>query len=561
VWNIFLKSIDIEKSIESLDTRVSTVEKIIGSVSPIAPIKQSKLIKNKKSVDRSKSTPKPMSGNWLGFVASACFILAACFIVKLSIESGWLTHEKQLGVATLFGMALFIGGIVISNADRIYACFLPAAGATVLYFTGFAAHQYYLLISFQTVIAITTVVSGISIWFYLRFKHDIYAIIAALGAYIAPIVSGVEYNTIYSLYYFTICSLNFATLAIWVESRTLTMISAYLAISITAAIGLKLHQDVLIATVLAINFLIYSIGTLFHTRLTQQQLTEKESWSLFPVLLIFYAMEYYYLSRIDQTIASCVSLAAAALLVGLYYSAKKWLPERRFNSRNVLLTFVTLVCFHSIYLGLLPLNIRPWLFPMIVFGYTLLHTRISVVKWSIPFLIPFVALSAILGIEYLSMIGHLLSSKELTWSVVAWPSFASIWCLLIKNRKEFAHKEEYCYVLLAATHLLAIMSLYQLTSEYGTLAVSASWLAYVLIMLQVSTLRNDILIAKSVLIVLFFAAGKALLYDASSTPTIIRTLSLILTGIVLYASGLVIRKKTNWQSKFITDYSSDCKKN
>ncbi|WP_454783897.1 DUF2339 domain-containing protein [Legionella sp. WA2024007413] len=542
-----MKSIDIEKSLHALEARVSVVEKINGITS--ASPKQTSFFKSKLMPHRS--TDKPMSGNWLGFVASVCFILAACFIVKLSIESGWLTHEKQLGVATLLGMALFTGGIIISSADRIYACFLPAAGATVLYLTCFAAYQYYLLISFQTVIALSTIISGVSIWFYLRFKHDIYAIVAALGAYIAPLVAGVENNAIFSLYYFTICSLNFATLAIWVESRTLTMISAYLAISITAVVGLKLHQDVLIATVLVINFLIYSVGTLFHTQLTKKHLTEKESWSLFPVLLIFYAMEYYYLSRIDPTLASCVSLASAALLVGLYYSAKRWFPERRFNSRNVLLTFVTLVCFHSIYLGLIPLSLKPWLFAVIIFGYTFFHAKIKSIQWSIPFLIPFVALSAILGIEYLNILSHLISSNELIWSVVACVSFASIWFLLIQNHKDLAHKEEYCYVLLAASHLLAIMSLYQLTIEYSTLAVSASWLAYVLIILQVSTLRNNVLIAKSVLLVLFFAAGKALLYDASSTPTIIRTLSLILTGIVLYASGLVIRKKTNWKGKLI----------
>ncbi|KTD73085.1 DUF2339 domain-containing protein [Legionella tucsonensis] len=547
-----MKSIDIEKSIHELEVRMSVVEKINGIVSATAQ-KQSESIKNKKNTD--KSIHKPMSGNWLGFVASVCFILAACFIVKLSIESGWLTHEKQLGVATLFGMALFTAGIAISNSDRIYACFLPAAGAIVLYFTCYAAYQYYLLISFQTVIATSTIISGVSIWFYLRFKHDIYAIVAALGAYFAPIVAGVENNAIFSLYYFTICSLNFATLAIWVESRTLTMISAYLAISITAIVGLELNQDVLIATVLALNFLIYSIGTLLFTQLTKKQLTEKESWSLFPVLLIFYAMEYYYLSRIDNTLASCVSLVSAALLVGLYCSAKKWFPDRRFNSRNVLLTFVTLVSFHSIYLGLLPLSLRPWLFAVIVFAYTLFREKIKAIQWNISFLIPFVALSAILGIEYLSILGHLVNGSGLSWSLVAGASFASIWYLIIQNRQELSYREEYYYALLAAAHLLAIMSLYQLTAEYSTLAVSASWLAYVLIILRVSTLRNDVLIAKSVLIVLFFAAGKALLYDASSSPTIIRTLSLILTGVVLYASGFVIRKKTNWRSKLIKSNS------
>lgn len=547
-----MKSVDVEKSLQTLEARVSIIERINGIALPQSS-KQSQLIENKKY--RVKPSPKPMSGNWLGFVASVCFILAACFIVKLSIETGWLTHEKQLGVATLLGMALFTAGIVISNSDRIYACFLPAAGATILYLTCFAAYQYYLLISFQTVIAISTIVSGVSVWFYLRFKHDIYAIVATIGAYIAPIVAGVENNAIFSLYYFTICSLNFATLAIWVESRTLTMISAYLAISITAAIGLKLNQDILIATVLALNFLIYSVGTLFHTQLTQKHLTEKESWSLFPVLLIFYAMEYYYISRMDQTLASWVSLASAALLIGLYHSAKRWFPDRHFNSRNVVLTFVTLVCFHSIYLGLLPLSLRPWLFPLIVFTCTLFQDKIKPIQKNIPSLIPCVALAAILGIEYLSMLGHLLNGQEFSWSVVACISYASIWYPLIKNRKELVQREEYYYVLLAAAHLLAIMSLYQLTNQYSTLAVSSSWLAYVLVILWVSTIRKDVHIAKSVLIVLFFAAGKALLYDAASTPSILRTLSLILTGIVLYASGLMIRKKTNWKGKLIVNDS------
>ncbi|MCL9685669.1 DUF2339 domain-containing protein [Legionella maioricensis] len=537
-----MSSTSIEKSLAAIEARLSLIENSLNK----ANHQSQSLLVNKK---RNKTSPKPMSGNWLGIVASVCFILAAGFIVKLSIVSGWLTHEKQLGLATLFGLALFTAGILISSADKVYASFLPAAGATILYITCLAAYQYYLLISFQTVIAITSIISGLSIWFYIRFKHDIYAIIAAIGAYVAPVVSNVDGNAIFSLYYFIICSLTFATLSIWVQSRTLTVIAAYLAISTTAWVGLNLDQDGLIAIALALNFLIFSIGSYFHTHLTHQELTEKESWSLFPVLLIFYAMEYYFIGRIEPALAPWVSLAVAGILVGLYLSAKRWQPNRQFNSYNMILTFVTVVFFHSVYLTLLPAVVKPWLFVIIVLGYGLSHSRIYLKKANASLIVPIVALSAILGIEYLSIMSHLVGRFALSWAIVSWASFASIWFAFLRHQQDLAQKDEYSYALLAAAHLLCIMGLYQITINYGSLAVSSSWLFYALIVLGFSFVRNDIIMAKSVLVVLSFAAGKALIYDASSTPTIIRTLCLILTGVVLYASGLVIRKMTQWKSK------------
>lgn len=55
--------------------------------------------------------------------------------------------------------------------------------------------------------------------------------------------------------------------------------------------------------------------------------------------------------------------------------------------------------------------------------------------------------------------------------------------------------------------------------------------------------------ARSALIVLSFAAGKVLLYDASSTPTVVRILCLLMTGVVLYGSGFLIRKIAGWKTR------------
>ena len=54
---------------------------------------------------------------------------------------------------------------------------------------------------------------------------------------------------------------------------------------------------------------------------------------------------------------------------------------------------------------------------------------------------------------------------------------------------------------------------------------------------------------KSAMLVLGFAAGKALLYDAASAPTTIRILCLLLTGAALYGSGFLIRKISGWKNE------------
>ena len=157
---------------------------------------------------------------------------------------------------------------------------------------------------------------------------------------------------------------------------------------------------------------------------------------------------------------------------------------------------------------------------------------------------PIIALASILGIEYLNMLSSLVTTTDFSWALVSWASFASLWFVYFKHRKQLSKNNEYAYAILGAAHLLCIMALYQITNQYNSLAISSSWLFYTLIVLALAHSKKDVLMAKSVLLVLGFAAGKALLYDAAATPTIIRALSLIVTGIVLYTSGLTIRKMT-----------------
>ena len=497
---------------------------------------------------RARYAQRERSGNWLGVVGVICFVLAAAFIIKLSIESGWLTPERQIGLAVLFGLALIGGGFALMRSDSEYASLLPGAGIIVLYLTVFAAHRLYSLITFEAAISMASIVSGLCIWLYTQIREDMYPITAAVGSYCAPLIISLGSESTFSIYYFLLCSLSFSVISIWVQSRILTLVSAYLAIFMTAAIGIGLGQDKLIAGMLVLHFLIFSAGTYLYTRQNQKPLTEAESGSFLPVLLFFYAMEYMFIDRLRPGLAPWLSLGFAAFLFGLYLAARKKFPEGSLGSQPMVLSFITVVCFHSFYLELLPADARPWLFVAIALVLAVPGVNLAARKSNSAYRIPALGLLAVLVIEYLSMVSHLLGGSDMSWLAVSLVSVGSLWVLIDFKGGEMDPQNGYA-PLLGAAHLLAVLGLYRLTKDAGSLEVSASWLFYAVCVIGYAFSRRDQVMAKSAMFVLGFAAGKALLYDAASAPSVVRIFCLLLTGAALYGSGFLIRRISGWKTE------------
>jgi uncharacterized membrane protein len=539
-----MDSVQIEQALAAMDTRLARIEAAMG-IARTEPVKAAPAV---------TSTPAPMPlrptapvrvpavavpGNWLGIIAVICFVLAAAFIVKLSIESGWLTPSRQIGLAALLGLGLIGTGLALRRADRAYAALLPAAGIVILYLVAFAAHRFYGLINFESALVLTSLTSGLCVWLYTELRHDMYAFTAAAGAYLAPVVLEFHSGAVFSLYYFLLCSAAFAAISIWVRSRTLTMVAAYLAILVSGAIGIGLKQDALVAQLLAVHFVIFAIGSWFYTVRNARPLTVSEAHSFLPVLLIFYAMEYYFIDRIAPDAASWIALGFAAALIALYAAVKTSFADSR-SSQGLILSLATIVIFHAGYLDLMPGGLKPYLFSAILLAAAWLPGGLVTRERGSPFLIPGLALLAIMAIEYLSMLGRLWQISEPPL-LAALAAIAAIWTVLVQRRGL-----GYEQVLLGAAHLMALAAFYRLAAGNGSLAVSVCWLLYGAGVIVYAFRRKDELMAKSALFVLAFAAGKALLVDAARAPTILRILCLLLTGAVLYACGLLMRKFRSW---------------
>ncbi|MGE0754757.1 MAG: DUF2339 domain-containing protein [Alphaproteobacteria bacterium] len=533
-----------------IESRLAAIEQTLGISRPapvpeiVAIAAQGPWVKATSSGENHFYPPASESkpGNWLGLVAIICFVLAAGFIVKLSIESGWLTPARQIGLAGMLGIGLIVSGLMLMRTDREYASLLPGAGVIILYLVSFAAHRYYGLVGFETALGAVVIISGLCLWLYTHIKHDIYAITAAAGAFVSPVLLGMNARAEFTLYYYVVCSVAFAILSIFLRSRLLTLVSAYLAIFMTAVVGSSLGQDRLIAMVLPFHFFVFAFGTYMYSRHHDTPLQHSEGWSFLPVLLSFYALEYYYIEQVAPGQAPWFSIGFAAILIALYLSARQQFVDSP-GSRFLVYSFAAVVCFHSVYLELLPENLQHWLFVVILFAAAFVPARVKD-RVDNAFGIPVLVVLLVLGLEYVSILMGLLGNDRLFWLPLSFAGLAGMWTLMFMQRDRFNTQTSRGNALLIAAHVLAIVALYRLTEDAGSLAVSASWLFYAVAVLAVAYTIADNIMLRSALFVLAFAAGKALLIDAASAPTVVRILCLLLTGGVLYGCGLMLRRFT-----------------
>ncbi len=481
----------------------------------------------------------------LGIVGIICFVLAGAYIVKLAIDSGWLTPARQIGAAITLGITLIAAGFRLREMDRGYASLLPGAGVAILYLSVIAAHLVHSLISFSASIAGISLVSITCIWLYTRLRHDIYPITAAISSYLSPLLLSAFTGEEFSIYYYVVCSIAFAGIAVWLESRILAIIATYLSVGMTALIGLGLENDSSAAIALPFHFLIFATATYYHTVLSGKPLKTEEAWAFFPALMIFYAAEYSFIHRMNPQLAPWISLGFAAFLIGLYLAAQNLFRKTALRSKDMILGFAAIVVFHSLYLEILTEHIRPWLFIIIILAVT--FTGLNQARTITSHWIPALFAGVILVIEYIRIAFFLLDDTTNVQLLLGFGSVTVLYMFYLMRIDPARDRGDAGFVILGAAHGMAILGLYRLFSEGGSLAVSGGWLGYAAIIIGLGFHRKDPVIAKSALMVLSLAAAKALIYDTSSASPGVRILCLLLTGAVLYGCGLILKRIQSWK--------------
>jgi uncharacterized membrane protein len=133
---------------------------------------------------------------WLGGITLA---LAAIFLVRYSIEQGYLSPTVRVIMAALFGLGLIVGGDRMRGRDDRVAQALAAAGAAALYGALFSAVTLYGMIPRFMGGVLALALTGFCIALSLR--HGIFvAALAFVGGFVSPLVIGGETPNILALF-------------------------------------------------------------------------------------------------------------------------------------------------------------------------------------------------------------------------------------------------------------------------------------------------------------------------------------------------------------------------
>lgn len=480
----------------------------------------------------------------LPLIGVICFVLAGVFMVRLAIDSGWLTPERQWGLLGLLGLVLTACGRWIEKIDKNYRSYLSAAGIIVLYIAAFSASLYFGILPRPISLILGFAVSGLCLALFNYHQSELFPLIASVGTYISPLLLGSRTDLIFDAGFFILWAILFSTIANYLQTRTLSLTAAYLGIGVfTMLHASESNPDslLMIILILVIQFFSFAGGVYLYSVKNKSALSQQMALAYLPILLFFYGTTYYFLNRLNSDLAPWISLIFAGLVYLLYWRAKKQLNS--LNSQTLVHGFLGVVLFHSGYMQILPETAKPWLLPLL-----LLATFIAEKKQDFPRLSPLLekVFLAMALFEFFKICSGLVLSNDLSKLVPGVVTFVLGLFYYWNGSQKIKDKS---LLFLGLIHSLAILCFYRIAFEYGSLAVSVAWGIYSALILLAGYKKKDASLAKSSLVVLMMATLKALIYDSSQAPSMVRILSLLVTGALLYGAGLIFQNIKKWESK------------
>lgn len=522
----------IEERLDAIESRLSKLEARGGFRTP--PPKPT-------PVPKVVHDGPPLATQLLGWGGAAALVLAASYVIKLAISSGWLTPERQIGIAIIGALAMIALGLKLRDGDRAYAGLLPAGGVAILFIATYGAHLYYGLVGAPAALAAVTLICLLSLWLCQVFQSTLYAFFAVAGTYSVPFLMKSLMLDITDLAIYYACwSAVFGMFALWVGSRAVYLLALYMAMigfDWAWRDGSYADQWVSAAVFQTVLLVIFSAVAVMFTIKRNAPLTKGDARAHLPALLIFYYLQYALLDRYIHATAPWVAVASAAFVALCYGIARRFSKQELVGGKILLQAYIALVLFHAGYLESVSYDWAPWvafvLLPLIA-AYGVLRRDMSA-----PGVFVWLAVGVIFLMNYLRIVTgidrHTAIAPDLLSMAYAVELYGGYY---LARRAEIAKNA--WPLLLMAGHLAAIAAAVHIFHD--RIAVSLAWGVLALACLMIALNFRDKLLGKSSLLIFAISAGKVLFYDLSSSAPLVRIGTLLVVGCSFYLGGWLYKK-------------------
>jgi uncharacterized membrane protein len=476
----------------------------------------------------------------LGWSGAAALVLAAIYFIRLAVDAGWLTPERQVGLAALCGVGMICVGLVLRKANRTYASLLPAAGIVILFAAVFGAHLYYEFIAAPMATGCVAVICIVAMWLGRVFDNKLYVLFAVVGAYLTPFLLPVWHaNLLDLLIYYSAWSLLFCGYAILLGGRQSYLLAMYLALIGFDIIWRAKAESQWMTTAIfqAIQFLIFALAAAIYSIRRNAPMTREETWAHAPGLLIFYAVEYFILGTYLPEWAPWIAIASVVVLVFVYLVARSYLDSPSDAGAMLVATYAALVLFHAVYIDLVPFGWAPWfalgmLGALGVYGVSGGTFRRA--------MIPF---AAVIGLMVVASFLQLTVGYKIADVPAATLLSLLFAAALYLGYAMITDEDSIGWIrtpLLYAAHVAAMLTVSRVLD--ASLLVSVFWGMIAIGSLLIALVLRDKILGQSSLLIFALSGMKVLVYDLAGSPAPVRIGTLVVLGVTLYIGGWLYQK-------------------
>jgi len=540
---------DVESRIDAIEGRLARIEALLTQKVPqsssATPPQPSVAAPAARPAVRTAPPAQPQKesqliGNILGWGGAIALLLAASYLIRLAVDSGWLTPIRQIASAAVFGLMLIGSGFALRRNDREYAGLLPAAGIAVLFLVIYGGHLYYHLIGVQEAGAAIIIVCGASLWLCRAFESDLFAIFAVVGSYFAPfLLTGAAGSLIDVAIYYSAWSIVFSVFSIWHGRRLIYLLALYLALIGFDMLWRMQGGDQWLAVIAfqTVQFAIFGIATALFSVHNDAPLEQQDALGHLPPLLLFYFLQYTLLNQHLPDIAPWIAIGSLAALALIYAIARYALQEQLPGGELLLWCYAALVLFHAGYLESVPKELGPWVGLLLVPIVALVSIRSDDgfgSRWPI-----WVAVGIIFAVNCLRIVFNTdidtVPARQLLPVAYALLLYLGYWFCRQKDLIGSA-----TMLLLAVGHICAMAAAIRLL--HVPIAESVVWGVLAIGCLGLSLYVKDKQMGQSSLAVFGATAVKVLLYDLSGASTIARIIGLLVLGVTFYVGGMLYQR-------------------
>lgn len=532
----------VEERLAAIEARLAKLESPSDTQQvPPVPAPQVSQPAKPPLINKPVTHTTPLATQLLGWGGATALVLAASYIIKLALISGWLTPERQIAIAVLGGLLMIALGLKLRNHDSSYASLLPAGGITILFISVYGAHLYYGLIGSPVALASVTLICCLSLYLCHVFQSTIYALFAVVGAYSVPFLMPSLMLAISDItIYYTCWSVLFSVFSIWVGSRAVYLLALYMAM---IGFDLSWHDysayDQWLIAVLFQTFMlvIFSFAAMFFSLRRKAAMTHEAALAHLPALLIYYFLQYNLLDKNIPDWAPWIAAASAMFIAACYGIAKGHLKQELAGGKMLLQAYLALVLFHAGYIESVSDAWAPWVaFVLLPVVGLYAASRDSI---SAPGFYVWLAVAIIFVLNYLRVVMGISRDTTIAPDLLSVVYAVELYAGYYLARQSNTAKNLWS-LLLVAGHIAAAAAAVHLFDN--RVVVSVAWGLLALGCLLLALKYKDKLLGQSSLLIFAISAGKVLIYDLSSSAPLIRIGTLLVVGCSLYAGGWLYKK-------------------